>query len=201
MSTLPEEVDCHLKPLSRLSGNEHLRLGTRGTARPTGAWLHPWLAVAREAIVVDFVRSFAPERVVWSMFIVPLNDRDQLVTKRFATKWNQRQLGKHLLHRQDEPFHDGDTAVFADLTEARLDVLTITPGFEILAGPELWTFVADKMLRLGSTGGDGSPEKRANSNSTRFCFEHGDAHDASGVMIHYDGYPPAEGPRLWQGKW
>jgi len=29
MSTLPEEVDCHLRPLSRLSGNEHLRLGTR----------------------------------------------------------------------------------------------------------------------------------------------------------------------------
>ena len=96
MSTLPEEVDCHLKPLSRLSGNEHLRLGTRGTARPTGAWLHPWLAVAREAIVVDFVRSLAPERVVWSMFIAPLNDRDQLVTKQFATKRNQRQLGSGL---------------------------------------------------------------------------------------------------------
>ena len=135
------------------------------------------------------------------MLIVPLNDHGQLVAKRFATKWNQWQLSKHQLHRQNEPFDDGDTAVLADLTEARLDVLTITPAFEILAGPELWTFVADKMLRFGSTGGDGSPEKRANSNSTRFRFEHGDAHDASGVMIHYDGYPPTEGPRLWQGKW
>jgi hypothetical protein len=82
-----------------------------------------------------------------SMLIVPLNDHGQLLAKRFATKWNQWQLGKYQLHRQDEPFHDGDTAVFADLTEARLDVLTFTPGFEILAGPELWTLVADKMLR------------------------------------------------------
>ncbi len=85
------------------------------------------------------------------MFIVPLIDDGQLVTKRLATKWNQRRLGKRLLHRQDKPFHDGDTAVFADGAEARLDVLTITPVFEILAGPELPAFVADEMLRLGST--------------------------------------------------
>ena len=135
------------------------------------------------------------------MFIIPLNDRGQLVAKRFATKRNHWQLGKHLLHRQDKPFHDGDTAVFADRTETRFDILSITPGLEILAGPKLRAFVADEMLRFGSTGGDGAPEKRANSNCARFRFEDGDAHDASGVVIHYDGYPPAEGPTLWQGKW
>jgi hypothetical protein len=91
--------------------------------------------------------------------------------------------------------------VFTDRTEARLDILSITPVLEILAGPELRAFVTDEMLRFGATGGDGAPEKRANSNCTRFRFEYGDAHDAPGVVIHYDGYPPAEGPTLGQGKW
>ncbi len=135
------------------------------------------------------------------MLIIPLNDRGQLVAKRLATKWNQRQLGEHQLHRQNEPFHEGNTPVFTDRTKARLDLLAIAPALEVLAGPELRTFVADKMLRLGSTGGDGSSEKRANSNCARFRCEYCDAHDASGVVIHYDGYPPAEGPTLWQGKW
>ncbi|HUT91466.1 MAG TPA: hypothetical protein VMY37_18350 [Thermoguttaceae bacterium] len=155
----------------------------------------------QEAILVDLVRSLASKRIVRSRFIVPRNDHGQLVAKRFATKRNQRQPGKHLLPRQEEPFHEGDTAVFADRTEARLDVLAITPGLEILAGPELRTSVADEMLRLGCTGGDGSPEKRANGNCARFRFEYGDAHDASRAMIHYGGYPPAEGPTRWQGKW
>ena len=134
------------------------------------------------------------------MFIVPLNDHGQFLAKRFAVKWYQRQLGKHLLHRQNEPFHNGDTAVFTNLTETRLDFLAITPVLESLAGPKLWTFVGDKMLRLGSAGGDGSSEKRANSNSARFRLEHGDARDASGVVIHYDDDPPAEGPILRQRK-
>ena len=88
------------------------------------------------------------------MFIVPLNDQGQLVAKRLATKWDQWQLGKYRLHRQNEPFHEGNTAVFTDRTEARLDLLAITPSLEILARPELRAFVADEMPRLGSTGGD-----------------------------------------------
>ena len=135
------------------------------------------------------------------MLIVPLNDHGQLVAKRFATKWNQWQLGKRQLHCQDIPFHDGDTAVFADRTEARLDVLAITPSLEIPTGPELRAFVRDEMPRLGSSGGNGSPEKCANGNCARFRFENGDAHVASGVVIHNDGYPPAEGPTLRQRKW
>ncbi|MFH1919846.1 MAG: hypothetical protein ABIP48_08185 [Planctomycetota bacterium] len=135
------------------------------------------------------------------MFVVPLNDHGQLVAKRLATKGNQRQLGKHQLHRQNEPFHQGNTPVFTDRTKARLDVLAIAPALEVLAGPELRTFVRDEMLRLGFTGGDRSPEKRADSNCTRFRFEYGDTHGTSGVVICYDGYPPAEGPTLWQSKW
>jgi hypothetical protein len=43
------------------------------------------------------------------------------------------------------------------------------------------------MLWLGSAGGDGSAEKRANSDCTRFRFENRDAHDAPGVVIDDDG--------------
>ena len=91
------------------------------------------------------------------MLIVPLNDHGQLLAKRFATKWNQWQLGKHQLHRQNEPFHQGNTPVLTHLTEARLDLLPIAQLLEILAGPELRTFVADEMPWLGSTGSDGAP--------------------------------------------
>jgi hypothetical protein len=135
------------------------------------------------------------------MLIVPLNDHGQLVAKRFATKWYQWQLGKHRLHRQNQPFHQGNTPVLTDLTEARLDVLAITPVLEILAGSELRSFVRDEMPRLGSSGGDRSPEERAdrdhgfprsaytaynrtapeagNRNCTRFRLEYGDTHGTS----------------------
>jgi hypothetical protein len=137
---------------------------------------------------------------VGTILIVPLNDQRQLLAKRFATNWYQWQLGKHQLHRQNESFHQGNTPVLTHLTEARLDLLPIAPVLETLAGPELRTFVADEMLWLGSTGGDGSAEKRANSHRARFRLENGNAHNASGVVVYDDGYPPAEGPTLWQGK-
>ena len=97
------------------------------------------------------------------------------------------------LHRPDEPFNEGDTAVLADGAETRSDVVAFAPAPVSLRGKELPAFVADQVRRLrfcvGNRPSQDSPQVDGRGRRTEERKPEG----PTGVMIQNNRQPPAEG--------
>ncbi len=70
------EVDLQSELVARLSGDQRLRLGTRGTTWPMFARLDARLLVGWSVLEVDFVRRLAGQCHVRSMFVEPITKQN-----------------------------------------------------------------------------------------------------------------------------
>jgi hypothetical protein len=83
------------------------------------------------------------------MFVVPIDEQQQLATERRTLHRDRHQASAAVLERQDESLDDGQAAVLADGAEPRADVEAIAPVLEAVT-PELPSLVADQVLGFGA---------------------------------------------------
>ena len=67
-----DEVDLERELISRLTGNQRLRLRTPRLARPPGSWLASWFKIGGWKRVMDLVWGATIERRMWSMLVIPV---------------------------------------------------------------------------------------------------------------------------------
>ena len=65
-------LDFHVKPGAGLAGDQRVRQRTWGTTRPDRPWLQPGTTIRGESVEVDLVWRLAPEGVVRSVLIIPV---------------------------------------------------------------------------------------------------------------------------------
>jgi hypothetical protein len=74
-----DEVDLERELISRLTGNRGLRLRTPRLARPPGSWLASWFKIGGWKRVMDLVWSAPIERGVWSVLVIPVSEKFELI--------------------------------------------------------------------------------------------------------------------------
>jgi hypothetical protein len=100
----------YVEPGAGLTGDQRVRPGTRRAARPARSWFESWAAIGGKPLVVDLVRSLAPEGAVGAVFVVPTEHQKQFGAYSFTPRANDSP-SQPLLDCQNGPFQHGKTAV------------------------------------------------------------------------------------------
>ena len=198
MSTSGVIADRDVERDSRLTADERLRRGARRASRPPWAGFEAWCLGRRATMMVDLVGSGSAESRVRPVAVVPGDVERQFLLDGDETVWDQNQSpGALVLDGSDAALDHDEAAVLADGAEPLRDTATATPALE-LPGGELAALVGDKALGLMAL--EKALQKLPNCSGGGLAAEDGEAHDASRVVIHGNGHPPAERPHLRQGE-
>src|SRR6266571_5006739 len=198
MSTSGVIADRDVERDSRLTADERLRRGARRASRPPWAGFEAWCLGRRATMMVDLVGSGSAESRVRPVAVVPGDVERQFLLDGDETVWDQNQSpGALVLDGSDAALDHDEAAVLADGAEPLRDTATATPALE-LPGGELAALVGDKALGLMAL--EKALQKLPNCSGGGLAAEDGEARDASRVVIHGNGHPPAERPHLRQGE-
>ena len=189
------EADVKIESSSASTVNVGLRSRTRRPSRPTSSRLEPRRTTTGRLSEVDFIGSSAVQPRVWPIPVVPGDEERQLLAKRVSAARDEYPSRALVLHRENEPFDHGDTAVLPHRTESLTDAFATTPLSESNRD-ELLAVIGDQVLRVGSGLPNHTTEKHGDGRGRRTLVEHGDPHDATREVIHRHGDPPAERPSL-----
>jgi hypothetical protein len=74
-----DEVDLERERVSRLTGDRRLRLRTPRLARPPRPWLASWFKIGGWKHVMDLVGGATIERGVWSVLVIPVSEKFELI--------------------------------------------------------------------------------------------------------------------------
>lgn len=146
MATAIVKVDIDDEAIAGLSSNECARFCTRRTWRPVFSWLDTWLLVGGFEIEVDFIWRRAFERRVWTMLIVPSDERMKLFAKLGSSVRNQDPSRAFVFQRLDQTFNNGDAPMFSSSAVSDSNALASTPTLESIA-PEMRSL--SHMMYLG----------------------------------------------------
>ena len=122
-----EVADLELEPSTSPTANLHVRPSTRRTSRPTSPRLESRCATRGRLPEVDFIRSSAVQPSVWPIPVVPGDEQRQLSVKGISAAGDHDLPRALVLHRENKPFDDGDTAVLTHGTESLADTLSAAP--------------------------------------------------------------------------
>ena len=172
-----DEVDLERELISRLTGNQRLRLRTPRLPRPPRSWLASRFKIGGWKRVMDLVWGATIERGMWSMLVIPVDEQFEFVLESCLPQRDQRTACSLTFHRPDEAFDDRDATVLANSAKPWLDRPSAAPGLEFIA-PELPSLVTDEVLGRCARGQDGPVEKRLDVFRRRNIAEDGEAHDA-----------------------
>ena len=127
MLAIYTEADVKIESSTAPTANLHLRLSTRRTSRPTSPRLESRCATSGRLPEVDFIRSSAVQPSVWPIPVVPGDEQRQLSAKGVSAVGDHDPPRATVLHRENEPFDDGDTAVLPHGPESLKDASATTP--------------------------------------------------------------------------
>jgi len=143
-------LNFHVEPGAWLAGDQRVRQRARGAPWPDRPWLQPWTTIRGESVEVDLVWRLAPEGVVRSVLIVPVEHDDQLCAHAFTPRGNHDPL-QRFLDRAHGSFQNGNTAMFPQGAETGADPTLTTPLLVADRGKELAALVADQVSRCCPT--------------------------------------------------
>src|SRR5438093_13656298 len=89
-------LNFHVEPGAWLAGDQRVRQRARGATWPDRPWLQPWTTIRGESVEVDLVWRLAPEGVVRSVLIVPVEHDDQFCAHGVTPRGNQATVCRFL---------------------------------------------------------------------------------------------------------
>ena len=163
----PMVVNVYRESIARLAGDKRLRPCASRRTRPVFARFDGWATIGGSLSEVDFIRRLASKRCMRALFVVPVDERNNLATACFSSLGNQYSSRALVLDRPDEAFDHGDASVLADGTIPRgLNALAFDPTSKCVAVEDAVT-IADDVLRCGAGAADCSPQASAHIPATR----------------------------------
>ncbi len=155
-------ADFKLEVIARLSGNERMRVGAEGCARPAFAWFDTRKPIGGALSEINLIRCPAIESHVRAILVIPFQKGCEFTTESPLGLWNQDPASAFILESPDDALHDGNAAVLAHGAKPEPDFLAPTPVFEPLT-PEDLVLVADKIVRRRVGASNNASQKPANS--------------------------------------
>lgn len=121
---------------------------------------------------VNFVGCLALERVVRSMLVVPIENRNTFLSELVQAHRNDRQAPNQFLDRTIQSFDHSNAAMLANRTKTGFNHFPFAQTL-VTRTPELHSPVTDQMpgFRIGTP--NRPAKKRSKLNRSRLFFEHG----------------------------
>src|SRR5262249_14351563 len=139
---------------------------------------------------VDFVRRATKQARVWSVRVVPADDRVEPASHRLATEWNRDSPGR-FLQTSNGSLNDRNAAVFPDGPEPGLDPVCPAPLLVTSGRPELRSFVADQVFGSCACSMDRPSQEGLNLNRPRLVSKDCRSHDPPRIVVEHESQPPA----------
>ena len=140
------ECQAQFQPDSRLSFDQHLRLGTAGAAWPGGTRFETRSFAGRTSTCINFVGGGSLQGRMGAIGVIPRNRTTHFEMEETTTQGNARETPQAFFKRADEAFDHRDAASPADSAKTLADRMTAAPMLETTT-TELLTLVANQMPR------------------------------------------------------
>ena len=124
-------LNFHVKPGAWLAGDQRVRQRARRATWPDRPWLQPWMTIRGESVEVDLFWRLAPEGVVRSVLIVPVEHDDQFCAHGFTPRGNHDPLQRFLDRAHGSFQNDGIVKAEFDMLAPGMTEASITDALDV----------------------------------------------------------------------